>query len=184
MKWTRKTAEEAVTFYSGLIERGAPLTAQEQRDLRSAAQFLRQVRKRPAFQNPKTVRVSNVRNIIVGWLDSDDKVQVDRYEVPSVWNRKQVTEHIRSLGHRIFKWKYEGEKGESKLFQNPQTIKAKHADVFIHNPPTKIYGKVLQIKAEKQSGPYKGQRFFHDFKNATAYGLPNGDVLITSRKKV
>jgi len=48
---------------------------------------------------------------------------------------------------------------------------------------TKIYGKCLRIEAIKTSGPYKGQSFYHDFerKLPNIYGLPNGDVLISSR---
>lgn len=104
LRWNRKSAEQAVTFYTGLIERGIGLTKDEQRDLTMARQFLRRVRRGP------------VQN------------------------------------------------------SNPS-----HAKL--------IYGDVEQIKATKRSGRYSGQKFFHDFKpGAKAYGLDNGDILITTRK--
>ena len=42
-----------------------------------------------------------------------------------------------------------------------------------------IYGRVLKIWAEKTSGPFKGQRFYHTFKRgAIAIGLPDGSIQI------
>lgn len=55
-----------------------------------------------------------------------------------------------------------------------------------------IYDQLLRIEAQKNFthsyGGKKtraGQKYFHDFstKNAMIYGLPNGDLLITTRKK-
>lgn len=42
-----------------------------------------------------------------------------------------------------------------------------------------IYGRVLKIYAQKTSGPYKGQRFYHTFKpGAVMYGMPDGSLKI------
>jgi len=56
---------------------------------------------------------------------------------------------------------------------------------------TKIYGKVHRIMAEKSQQHIcdaackrAGHRYFHDFKTKPEmYGLVNGDILITSRKR-
>jgi hypothetical protein len=43
---------------------------------------------------------------------------------------------------------------------------------------TEIYGRVTQIKAVKTSGPYRGKRFYHDFKpGVRALGVPSGAVI-------
>lgn len=65
---------------------------------------------------------------------------------------------------------------------NPKSLK---------NPRlVKIYGRVERINAQKtqphicDAGCKKfNHRYFHDFKpGAQMYGLPNGDILITTRK--
>jgi len=62
----------------------------------------------------------------------------------------------------------------------------------VKNPQaTMIYGRILEIRAQKTQ-PHQcdaeckraGHRYFHPFtSNAQIYGLANGDLLITGRKK-
>jgi len=161
-RWNRKSAEQAVTFYTGLIERGAPLTVEEKKDLTGARQFLRMVRKgtrnpskkmKSALPDDKAYRGYLIRHNLVGdtWIEKDG--------IRMAWSEDEETAKriIDSLIDPVIKWT---------------------------NPPAKlIYGNVEQIKATKQAGRYRGQKFFHDFKpGAQAYGLDNGDILITTRK--
>lgn len=87
-------------------------------------------------------------------------------------------------------------------------IERKHPGSFIHekdgryyvlkpkkvrsNPGVPIYGRVIRIEAEKTwPHEYGGQeskatqKYYHDFtsKNAMIYGLPDGSLLIKSKKK-
>lgn len=52
--------------------------------------------------------------------------------------------------------------------------------------PVLIYDKVKAVMAVKgKKSRFPGQLFKHDFKESPRmFGLPNGDILITSRKKV
>lgn len=46
--------------------------------------------------------------------------------------------------------------------------------------PVKIYGKTEKIFMEKTTGPYKGEKFVHDFKGGVEqYGFPRGSVITT-----
>lgn len=46
------------------------------------------------------------------------------------------------------------------------------------NSPVRIYGQTEKIFMKKTQGPYKGQRFVHDFKGGvTQTGLPRGTVI-------
>lgn len=48
---------------------------------------------------------------------------------------------------------------------------------------TPIYGRVLGILAKKTAGQHAGKIFEHQFRaGAKAFGLPNGDVLLTTRR--
>lgn len=74
--------------------------------------------------------------------------------------------------------------------RHKQTIKAEHADVFIHNKnpkkPVLIYGQVERIYAKKTQNHIcddeckaHGHRYFHSFKSKPKmYGLPDGSLLI------
>jgi hypothetical protein len=57
--------------------------------------------------------------------------------------------------------------------------RSKGKPVFGNNPPaTEVYRNVIEIRAEKKNG----ERFVHKFgRGSTIYGLPNGNILITSR---
>jgi hypothetical protein len=155
-RWNRKSAEQAVVFYTGLIARGIGLTADEQRDLTTARQFLRSVRK--GTRNPfQGAIMDENENIEVSPL-YDEKYKAQR------WVRDARTIYKRT-GKKVV-----ASKVEFISKTNPANVKL-------------IYGNVEQIKATKQAGRYKGQKFFHDFKSgAKAYGLDNGDILITTRK--
>lgn len=65
-----------------------------------------------------------------------------------------------------------------KIKSNPRK---KRSCYVIPNPRTGIliYGRVLKIFAQKTSGPYKGERFVHEFKpGALMYGMPDGSLKI------
>ena len=76
-------------------------------------------------------------------------------------------------------------------FKHTQSIRAEHADAFIHNPKkgVLIYGQVNRIIATKVQKHIcdleckrHGHRYYHDFSSRPKmYGLPNGDILISSR---
>jgi hypothetical protein len=71
----------------------------------------------------------------------------------------------------------EKEFDRSRQYENP---------IAIYNPVhrkkwTLLYGEVVELKAIKTTGEYRGQPFKHKFTTKVlALGLPNGDVLLQS----
>lgn len=79
-------------------------------------------------------------------------------------------------------------RSRARTKRNPIVIYNRPKRALRRNQPkgTLLYNSVLEVRARKDYHPqYKGQRFFHRFKNPypKVYGLPNGDLLITSGGK-
>lgn len=169
--WTRLTAEQAVIFYTGLIGQGIPLTVDEKKSLTAARQFLRGVRKGTIGKNPKPALLT--RQIKVG-----DRVRLREEQVYG-----KVRRIAPQVGHYWIDWD-DGEYAVSRRADIIPVLDRPKKAGRLPNAPVKIYDNVSQIKAEKGTDSnFPNQPFYHDFKpGAKAYGLPNGDILITKKK--
>lgn len=100
-------------------------------------------------------------------------------------SEKGVTIHIIEASTKT-EAKYKGARLHFQRFKE----KPKEVVVTEENPRknkmTKIYDKTLRIEAVKgKESMYPGEKFFHDFKDGSAaaiYGLPDGSLLIKSKK--
>lgn len=177
--------ERARNVFSMLMQtaRKRELTYKERIALSNARQTLRRA-KRPAmnprnkFSKGQEVSFMNngrrVKAMVLSVNRGDGMVHIKtlpeygggRYEI-----------HPKYLVHVVAKGPHHLPNPKSRL--KALTVKS--------NPATgavKIYGRVLQIKAEKASDSnFPNERFYHNFKRgAVAYGLPNGDILIRKEK--
>lgn len=159
---------------------GKHLTQYDKQQLSIARQVLRQIRK--PVMNPESGFVAYVGDHTIN-VGSDLKTAF-----------RLTKEHSKRSGEA-----YLYDVSRSKMIAyfvhgvlKNQRIKAEHADVFIHNPPkhgTLIYAEVNRIIATKRQKHIcdaeckrHGHRYFHDFTSRPKmYGLPNGDLLITTR---
>lgn len=114
------------------------------------------------------------------------------------WHSRQALDYERSAKKYLEKSKTEPSEKERKIAFNTHRVQehiaqthrysAKKSREFGINPRgiTKIYDKTLRIEAQKGNGShYKGEKFYHDFKGkseASIFGLPDGSLLIKSKK--
>lgn len=181
---------------------GKHLTAYDKQQLNRARQVLRQIRK--PVMNPRGgqyTTMAEAKQIAKKYGFTIKRTDYDEYRVCLIGGNEDSASYESdidaAIGTGIAMAKYSVTrfpKGYAKQIKsNPrhtQSIKADHADVFIHNPKaTLIYGKVNRIIATKTQKHIcdaeckkHGHRYYHDFSSqAQMYGLPDGSLLIKSR---